>query len=244
MHTSNIYAKCNICVSSKCASVAAAVAAAVSVDHSVGPGAMSDWSEVDLGRLVLPECSGIYVDSWWGQLLVAIDLFPLTMTLVIFGASVRRSEFIMFYGGLTLSVNLWLNYGLRRAFQQPGPAPPCGGNFQMPALATQHSVCIALFVLLVVAAWSLRVSMRNMSVLMAFVGTVTYARIYIGKNSAQQLMAGVGFGTLMALASFFLYRWLIHPYVEHIIRWPIVRWFGFANTLGPNDGNDVVFPRL
>jgi hypothetical protein len=192
---------------------------------------MSDWRDVDLGRLVLPECAGRYVDTWWGQFLVAADLFPLLMTLVIFGFSIQRSEFITFYGGLTLSANLWINVALRQLFDRPPPAPPCGGQRQMPALSTQHSVCIALFALLVVTLWRLRASLRNLAVLMAFVATVTYARIYIGKNSVPQLLAGAGFGVVVALSSFAFYVVVVHRHVDVIIRWPVVRWFGFANTL-------------
>ena len=192
---------------------------------------MSGWHELRrIGCLVEPRCPD-YIDNLFGAFLVTADLFPVTMTLVFFGASLIRSEFVLFYTSLGLTADYWINYALRQIFRQMPPVPGCGEQFEMPALSTQHAVFVTMLMLLVVVRWRIYVSEWKCFVLFAFVGTVTYARVYIGFNTAAQLLAGAGVGLLHGLAWFALYNWWVHPHVDSIIGWPVVRWFDFRNTL-------------
>lgn len=191
---------------------------------------MTDLSGSDFGRLVTPECPD-YVNSVGGQILVVADHYPIVLGWAFFFFSIRRSEFVAFYASLMLFVDWALNWGLRYLFRQAPPTPGCGLQYEMPALATQHSVCLVLFIMLVVVVWTLRLGVRNTLILFGFVGTVAYARVYIGKNSPEQLLAGAAVGTAHALVWFSLYHWVVHPRVERIIHWPLVRLGGFCNTL-------------
>lgn len=192
---------------------------------------MSSWERLgDIGCVVAPICPE-YVDSLWGAFLVLADFFPVTITLIFFGASLIRAEFVLFYISLGLTVDYWLNYALRAAIGDPPPTPGCGEAGEMPALATQHAVFITAMALLVICRWRVYFSEWKTFVLFAFVSIVTYARVYIGYNTPAQLLVGAAVGLAHALCWFALFHWLLAPRVERVIRWPLVRWGGFKNTV-------------
>lgn len=192
---------------------------------------MSGWERLrEIDCVVIDDCPD-YVSSAFGAFLVVIDLFPMWVPLVFFSVSLWQAELIFSIFGIAISADYWINFGLRQAFQQPPPTPGCGEQYEMPALATQHAIMACILLLSMIVIWNLYVSEWKLVIMFSFVSLVVFARIYIGYNTAAQLQAGTIAGLVHGLAWIAFIYYLIYPHMDDIIRWPIVRWFGFQNDI-------------
>jgi len=182
------------------------------------------------------ECDAVlncpaYTAGTFGQLMVLFSYYPLWMTLMFFGASWVRAELVLSLIGFALMADTGINWALRELIAQPVPTPGCGEQYGMPAAATQHSVVVCLLVLAMIVRWRLFVSLWALVLLYAFVGFATLSAVWIGLNSADQLLVGGAIGVLWAAVYAVVINWLLVPHIPRIARWPLVRWFGFRNTI-------------
>jgi predicted small integral membrane protein len=174
----------------------------------------------DTDAVIIGVCVN-YVSNWIGKGLFVINLFPWILTIMAFTASRVRREFSLFVLGVASSMNIFLNWALRWIIQQPPPIPGCGETYEMPALATQHSIFITMLLLFGMAAWNVYVSEENLVIAFAFLAVTTFARVYIGFNTAAQLIVGACVGVVHALLWMSLFYYLIVPRIAWFLsHWP------------------------
>jgi membrane-associated phospholipid phosphatase len=193
---------------------------------------MSGWDLIinNIGRMVTPECV-VYEDNFFGAMLVLANLFPIILPLVIVIVSWTMQELLLTIIGLIMSTNYWLNYGLQYAIRQPPPTVGCGNTYEMPSLATQYAVMIALIYVYCVNAWKLYASEMRIILSVVAVTVFTYARIYIGFNTPAQLYVGAMIGAAYGTAWFLVILFVIAPRMDRIIHWPLVRRWYLRNEI-------------
>jgi membrane-associated phospholipid phosphatase len=183
-----------------------------------------------IGCIVEPYCPA-YVPTNIGAILVAIDLFPVWIPLFVLLISLAQSEIVLTLFSLAWFTDDYLNSGLQSLFANPPPTVGCGNTYEMPSFATEHMVMIDVMVFLLVVRWKLYISEWRIFMALAFNAAATYARLYIGYNTPQQLYVGavVGFG--YGILWYAVIEYLARNWLDRFVRWPVVRWFYLRNDI-------------
>lgn len=191
---------------------------------------MAGWYDFrKLNRLVVPDCP-LYEQNALSHLLVALDFYPLALTLGMFVWSmVRRHELLLTLLSFSLTADWLVAFGLQHLFGTPGPyGPACGGDQEMPSFSTQH---ITTFGLLWFAAMHRHADTTHVAALAGFQFAAVGARVYIGTNAPVQLLAGTAVGVLNAVVFYLIFWVLVRPFVATILQWRLCRWMRMRDTL-------------
>lgn len=155
--------------------------------------------------------------NWASGFLVAFDFYPVFLFAATFGISIYCSDILLWFFGIWLSLDWWLNFALQQLFRQAPATPGCGLDYEMPSFATQHAALFVCTLWLVAVLYGHVVLPPRVLGLVFFLGIVVYARIYIGIATLAQLFAGLLVGLLSSALFMLLFALVLHPRLERVM---------------------------
>lgn len=169
--------------------------------------------------------------NWPSGFLVAFDYYPIFLFVATFSISIYYSDIFLALLGFALSFDWFLNYALAQAFRQPPVTPGCGPEFEMPSFSSQHAVFFACSLWIFALLYNYRVSPPRAIGLTFLLGTVMYARLYIGIASPAQLLVGALVGVIESSLFMLFIHLAIYPRVRRILRWRFFRFMGYERGI-------------
>lgn len=173
-------------------------------------------------------------DSLWTGFFEGLNFWPFILGLILLGMIFIHTE--LFYAAFAWAfwIEFLINWGIRAAFNQPGPDTKCSSSIQMPAYATDGLVFTTMF-LMISSAVSFDFSLRWYKILLlGFFGPLTlYSRVWLHYNTPQQLLAGALAGSIAAAI------WII------IVDYTLKKWYKsilFKTFLGTDYIDTLINP--
>lgn len=177
------------------------------------------------------------------------------ITFVIFVVGIVRRELYLLLLSFSISLAYAENYLLKWIFMQPIPFPGCGTDAVfcvnpssafttcgamadpcipcgMPALEPHLSAFTVVSVALFGMQWRwCDIRFTQIATLIGLYTLVMVTHLYFSFNTVEQVVVGAAAGSLTALArQLFLFA-VIYPYFDQILRWKIMRRFGYGDSL-------------
>jgi hypothetical protein len=112
------------------------------------------------------------------------------------------------------------------------PCVPCGQPALEPQLAAFIIVNVGVFALQYRAV---RINWYHITLLLSFFILVVYTHVYIGFNSPAQVLTGAAIGGAFALVWELFVARILARYFDRVLAWPLVRRFGYKDTLMHSD---------
>jgi len=107
------------------------------------------------------------------------------------------------------------------------PCVPCGMPAIEPHLSGFAIVSIGVFAM----QWrSPHIRLYQTTLLVLFYALVVYTHVYIGFNDAAQVLGGAFAGAVAGIFWQFVVFWAAYPNFDRMLRWPIIRTFGYGDT--------------
>jgi len=184
---------------------------------------MSGFEGIDRLNGVYDRVCPEFEVNWFSGFLVALDYYPLALWLGTFSISIYSNDLFLALLGVWLTLDWWVNKGLRWAIRQPPPTPGCGARFEMPSFSAQEATMFITVLWLFMVLYGYRALPVRAFGLVFFAGIVMYARVYIGLASPAQLIVGALVGLASGLLFHALVYWLVRPRVGEILAWRVCR---------------------
>lgn len=104
---------------------------------------------------------------------------------------------------------------------------PCG----MPALEPQLTAFTVVSIGIFAFQWDTpRLQRYQLALLFVFYALVMYTHVFFGFSDAGQVLAGAAIGASAALLWQVAVYELAYPNFDRVLRWPLVRYFGYHDT--------------
>lgn len=166
-----------------------------------------------------------------GPLFIAADYFPLIITIAMFSVTLYHYELYFFLISLILTFDWGLNVALQYIIRQPARFSGCGSKYEMPSFSTQHAMLFLTLIITFFALFRYRMAPSKIFLAMFLTVFVILARVYIGINTAQQLVIGAFVGVLEGVAFQCIIYFCIYPYFNQIVTWKVAVLIGLENNI-------------
>lgn len=194
---------------------------------------MSGITDLDRLECVTFGVCPLYDASVWGApVTVALDFYPIFLTVGIYAISLYQYELYLALVSFGLTFNWGFSVFLQRAvFRQAGRFPDCGSPFQMPSFSTQLVVMFNTMMACYMVIWGKRYPGKLVLLMQLFTACVLIARIFIGINTREQLLAGALVGFIMGYMYHLFILRIVYPYFGNMLRWRWIRFLGMVDTM-------------
>ena len=108
------------------------------------------------------------------------------------------------------------------------PCVPCG----MPALEPQLTAFTVASIGIFAMQWRYsHIRIYHFALLLLFYAAVMYTHVFFNFNTSAQVMVGALVGASAALLWQAFVFFVAYPNIDRVLRWPLVRYFGYHDTL-------------
>lgn len=194
---------------------------------------MSGVLELKALECAITDVCPLYDSNVWGsEVAIALDFYPLFLTLGIYIVSLYKYELYFAIVSVILTMNWGINTFLQRVvFGESARFIGCGSAYQMPSFSSQHIVLFEVLMTLYMITWGRRVFVKLTILLRLFSFAVLTARIFIGINTPQQLFMGALAGFVEGLIFHMIILYIAFPYFGDVLNLTLIRWMGLEDNL-------------
>lgn len=192
---------------------------------------LQQTSQLSLQSELFCEVDGMSGPTVVVNALTYAHYMSLWLSIVFYVASFGYRELYLLFFGLGLTIDGWINYGLRYAFKQPAPIEGCGDQYGMPSFEVQNTT---FFITMGISfAIFYRTHMRFFFLVLMTCAppAVGIAVIQLNYNTPAQVF----FGCLTGILTGSLYQFLLYYVVRHwfprIAQWRWVRAMGWVDSM-------------
>jgi hypothetical protein len=189
---------------------------------------------LDLVRL---ECSvkdvcPLYVSgNGFGVAFVALDFYPIILTVVMYAITLYHSELYFFLMSAVLTIDWIVNLVIQLSASVDPRYEDCGVDYGMPSFSTQHITVFVTMILTFGILWKRKLSPYKIVLLGALYAVVVVARVYIGSNRNGELLTGTAIGFTEGCFFQWIIYSFIYPHFPYILSWKSSQAMGFEDTL-------------
>lgn len=204
-------------------------------------------SILDVGKfecVVVPVCPLFIEGFFLTNYFILIDYWPTIVSIAIYAVSCYHYELYFLLFGFCLTFDWAFNTGLQYAFAQPPRFPGCGNTYEFPSFSAQHIVLFITLVLCFFSWWDASISPFRLFLLQLFGTIVLLARIYLGINTASQLIVGGLFGLAEGIVLNYVLYYILENYSSRIETWKIYVLAGLRNTIGRKNRDRRTFYKI
>jgi hypothetical protein len=202
-------------------------------NDKMAPPAFSNLNYLFIGEIeyyTLSLCPD-YTPNFIQRMLLLCRFLPLFVTAGYYGASLFRKELYILLVGIGLTLDSLLNDAYVRAFQQRGPNPGCGFNYNMPDAGTEQMFFLAMSICTYHGLWYVQVSRSNRIFVTIMPALIIAANMRLGYSSSAQCMVGAIAGTVHAMLWQLFINYVIQPHMDRILEWRICTYLGYRDTM-------------
>lgn len=197
-----------------------------------------DDAFLEIDRLLITVC-GPYEQSWLSGVYALLRYAPYFVTILLYVASFYYKQIYLFFVGIGLSGDGYVNFLLNRHFPAPARRATCVPLWgATTSYEVQNAAFFTTFVVGYMSLYQPRTKLWHITLLFLYFALTLSGAHFMHFHSADAIFTGAVVGTLDALGWQLALHALIVPRIPALLRVRLVSYWGYMDTLV--FGNDAV----
>lgn len=193
---------------------------------------MSSWNELRaINDAYAPRCPEFHVNAASGPLAALNFFYSYGLWIATYVIGLYSGDFYFFLLSWWLTLDYAFNYALAFTLKQPPRYAGCGPTYEMPSYASEQMTLVVSALFLYVVVFNYRLDASRSVLLTWLLGSVMYARIYIGISTPLQLVVGSALGALSSCVFSALVYFVVLPHIDAVLSLRVCRWFNWTRGM-------------